>query len=165
MSNDASIGGSLRVSNCSSIGVNLPYAQIDVSNGNKLVMAGNYYGQLFQLAESLGSNTTTSGTPQTKVTLTTSNLPSALYRITVAWVGNNNSTNQDMIFDVRLNGVTLGTRGNINVELQDATTYLPFSRVFYRTLSGVNTILLRYWSDGGTTTTISDATIELIRVS
>jgi hypothetical protein len=40
-----------------------------------------------------------------------------------------------MIFDTQLNGVTIGTRGVINIELQDATTYLPLGRVFYRALS------------------------------
>ena len=52
----------------------------------------------------------------------------------------------------------------MQIEHKDTTTIYPWTRIFYLSLSGVNTILLRYWNESSSTT-ISDATIELIRVS
>ena len=120
------------------------------------------YGSEYQTAMSLGDSTTTSTTPQTKVTLNTTTLPTGTYKVTVAWVGTHNSDKTDMRFDVTLNGTSQGT--TIQVESKDVTSIYPFIRILYLTLNGTNTILLRYWNEGNSTT-ISDATIELIRVS
>jgi hypothetical protein len=165
-SNDVSILGSLRIGNDSSIGTNLPYAQIDVNNGKKIIRAGNYYGQYFQYAESLAESTTTSTTPQTKVTLTTpASLPSGTYKITAVAKGRCGSTSSDMRFRVYQGGTPLGTT-DINIEPQDTASYYPIVIVHYLTISGAQTFTFRYSSEnGGTTTYIVDATLELIRVN
>ena len=165
---DTSITGSLRVSEVSL--ENDPSTKdtknvlIDVSSGNKLV-AGGYYGQEFQLAESLSLSSTTSNSPQTKLTLTTTDLPAGKYKIDVGWIGRKSNQSNDMIFDVTLNGTAQGTEDEMNIEVKDSTSRNPYRRVFYLDLSGVNTIALRYWRESTGTTFISDATIELIRVS
>ena len=122
------------------------------------------YGAEYQLASALAETTTTSITPQTKVTLTTTNLPSGTYKVFSAWIAKSSSAQQDMIFDVTLNGTPQGTNPTMNIESKDVLTTNTLSRTFYLSLSGVNDIVLRYSSENGNTTTISDATIELIRV-
>jgi len=122
------------------------------------------YGSEFQLAESSGSSTSSATTPQTKVTLTTADLPAGTYRIFASWTWSHSVATSDMRADITLNGTPLGTRSTVQIEVSDTTTIRSDSRVFYSNLSGVNTILLRYWNEAGSTT-ISDATIELIRVS
>jgi hypothetical protein len=122
------------------------------------------YGAEFQIASALAETTTTSATPQTKVTLTTTDLPSGTYKIFTAWLAGSSSAQQDMIFDVTLNGTPQGTNPTMNIESKDTNTTNTLSRTFYLPLSGVNDIVLRYSSEGGNTTSISDATIELIRV-
>ena len=123
------------------------------------------YGTEFQIASDLTETSSTSITPQAKVTMTTTDLPSGTYKIFAAWLGSGSSAQDDMIFDVTLNGTPQGTNSTMNIESKDANTTNTLSRTFYLTLSGVNTIALRYSSENGDTTTISDATIELIRVS
>jgi hypothetical protein len=121
------------------------------------------YGAEYQLASALAETTTTSATPQTKVSMTTTDLPSGTYKIFAAWIGMGSSAQNDMIFDVTLNGTPQGTNPTMNIESKDINTTNTLSRTFYLPLSGVNTIDLRYSSEGGNVTTISDATIELIR--
>ncbi|NJO64325.1 MAG: hypothetical protein HC836_41015 [Richelia sp. RM2_1_2] len=125
----------------------------------------NVYGTQFNLAESNGTSSTTSTSPQTKVTLVTGNLPSGTYKIFAKWRGNRNTTSNSMIFDVTLNGSPVGIQTPISVEPKDTTNITTLSVTIYQVLSGVNTILLRYWGENNSsTTTISDASIELIRV-
>ena len=126
---------------------------------------GGVYGTEYQLQTSLAETSSTSNTPVTKTTLTTTSLPSGTYKITVAWIGRGNSANQDILFDVTLNGTAQGTTDTMNIEPKDGTNYVPFSRIFYLSLSGVNDIALRYWSEATNSVGVSDATIELIRVS
>jgi len=163
---DVSIGKSLRIGNDSSIGINLPYLQLDVSNGNKVVTAGNYYGQNYQLASALTTTSTTAITPQAKVTMTTTDLPEGTYKITAHWMWSYSSVRDSARFNITIGGVDQGVRTMIEVEPKDTTNIKPLTRIFYKALSGVNTIVLNYWSKVETdSTTISDATIELIRVS
>ena len=163
---DVSIGKSLRIGNDSSIGINLPYLQLDVSNGNKVVTAGNYYGQNYQLASDLTTTSTTAITPQAKVTMTTTDLPEGTYKITAHWMWSYSSVRDSARFNITIGGVDQGVRTMIEVEPKDTTNIKPLTRIFYKALSGVNTIVLNYWSKVETdSTTISDATIELIRVS
>jgi hypothetical protein len=69
-------------------------------------------------------------------------------------------------FDVTLNGTTQGTTGTMEMERKDTTDWRPETRIFYLALSGVNIIRLRYWGESsGNSTSISDQTIELIRVN
>ena len=126
---------------------------------------GGDYGTEYQLASSLSESSSTSDTPVTKTTLTTTNLPSGTYKITAAWIGRGNNTNNDILFDITLNGTPQGTIDTMNIEPKDSGNYVPFVRIFYLSLSGVNDIALRYWSASTNTVGIADATIELIRVS
>jgi len=126
-------------------------------------LATNVYGTEYQLASSLASSTSTATTPQTKVSMTTTNLPAGTYKVLAAWRASHTSSTNSSYFDVTIGGTTQGTRGTISKEWQDVTNIESLSTVFYVTLSGTNTILLRYWNEGSSTT-ISDATIELIRV-
>jgi len=122
------------------------------------------YGSEFQYAESLEISTTTSTSPQTKVTLVTTDLPSGTYKIEAVAKGRHNNNGNDMIFDVTLNGGSLDTT-TINIEPQDVNSYYPIVIKHFQILSGVNTIAFRYWNEsGGNTTYIADATLELIRV-
>lgn len=162
---DVSIGKSLRIGNDSSIGRNLPYLQLDVSNGNKVVTAGNYYGQEYQLASDLGLTSTNSTSPQTKLTMNTTNLPAGTYKVIFHWMWKRNSAANSARFDVQLNGATQGTTGTMEMEAGDTTDWRPETRIFYWLLSGTNTITFRYWGESQPSlTSVSDATIELIRV-
>jgi hypothetical protein len=163
---DVSILGSLRVNNCVSIGTNLPYAQIDVSNGNKLVQKYNYYGQEFQYDASYSISTSTTQVPLRKVLLTTTNLPLGLYKITCHWVFSRSTISGNAIFDVSINGSYQGERSPLYLRVSNNDERIPTTRIFYKTLSGINNIALNYYGDAvGTSTSISDATIEIIRVS
>jgi hypothetical protein len=162
---DVSIGKSLRIGNDSSIGRNLPYLQLDVSNGNKVVTAGNYYGQEYQLASDTTLTSTNSTTPQTKVSMTTTNLPAGTYRITVHWIWHRLGNNQTARFDLTLNGTPQGTTSTLTIRPTNTADWYSESRSYFANLSGVNTILFRYWGSAvGNSTSVSDATIELIRV-
>ena len=131
----------------------------------RITVAGGVYGQEFQLASSTAVSTTTATTPQTKVTMTTTNLPSGTYRITASWMWQHTgSITNSSYFDLTLNGTPQGVTTSTLLEPGDLTDWGTLVRNYYVTLSGVNTIALRYWSEGNTTG-ISDAHIELIRVS
>jgi hypothetical protein len=166
LSNDLSITGSTYLGNVTS-GTSSNFVVID-NVTKKLANSGlkyHVYGSEFQYAESLAQSTTTSTTPQIKVTLTTTNLPSGLYKISGVARGRNSTTNSDMRFQIYQNASPLGTT-DINIESQDASSYFPIVMVHFLNLSGVQTFTLRYWSEnGGATTYITDATLELIRVS
>jgi hypothetical protein len=142
------------------------FAVID-NTTKKLANSGtkfHVYGSEFQYAESLAESTTTSTTPQTKVTLTTTSLPSGLYKISGVARGRVSSTSSDMRFRIYQGASPLGTT-DINIEPQDTASYYPIVMVHFLNLSGVQTFTLRYSSENnGTTTYISDATLELIRV-
>lgn len=143
---------------------NLRLAAIDASGRivNPLV-SPVYFGQHFEYAESLGASTSSALTPQTKVTLTTSNLLTGKYRIYSSWLFSHSNVNNSAIFDVKLNGSTILNQ-QINVEFKDTLNIYALSVVSYKNLTGVNTIILQFWNTG-TSTTISDAVIELTRVS
>ena len=122
------------------------------------------YGTEYHYVEDLSSTSSTSTTPQNKLTMTTSNLPSGTYRVTVGWLWSHTSASNDARFDITLGGTPQGTRSTMQMEAKDTNSIYPQVRVFRFTLSGVNTIILRYWNEASSTT-ISDASIELIRVS
>ena len=167
INNDISIGGSLRVTNCSSIGDNLPYAQIDISNGNKLIHKGNYYGQEFQYNQDLTTTTTTQVTPNytTKCSITTpTSLPAGKYKITASYGMNKNVTNSDLLSRIQVDGTTLG---NVhNHELSDGTTWLYASRSMAIVLTaGSHTINLQFSQEANGTLSMRDGYLEIIRVS
>ena len=96
--------------------------------------------------------------------LTTTNLPAGKYKISSKWRASHTSASTSMRFDLTINGTPTGTRTPISVEPKDTTNVSSLSATAYEVLSGVNTILLRYWNEANSTT-ISDASIEIIRVS
>jgi hypothetical protein len=121
------------------------------------------YGTEFQYSQDLTMTSTTSTSPQTKVTLNTPNLPSGTYKIIANWRGRHSSTRNDMKFDIALDGTSLGTQ-TIAIEPQDVNSVYPMTHISYHSLAGTHEILLRYWSESRTTY-ISDATVEFIRVN
>jgi len=126
------------------------------------IVVNQIYGSEFQYAESLSQTSTSSTSPQIKVTLNTTNLPAGTYKITANWRGRHSSTSNDMRFGVFINGTDYSIK-TIQIEPQDRNSVYPLTDISYHSLSGANTITLRYWSESNTTY-ISDATIELIRV-
>lgn len=165
INNDISIGGSLRVTDDSSIGRNLPYAQIDVSNGNKLVSAGNYYGQEFRSTFHTSTTTTTATTPTyTSDTSITGNYPAGNYRITASYGMNKNVTNSDLLSRIQVDGATLG--GIHNHELSDGTTWLYTTRCLYTTFTeGSHNVDLQFSQEAAGTLSKRDVYLEVIRVS
>ena len=138
------------------------------SGNTQPVMLGSsagVYGSEYQLASDLTESTTSSNTPVDKLTMTTTDLPAGTYKATIAWIGSGSAANSDNIFDVTLNGTPQGTNPTMNMEPKDASNFFPYVRIFYFTISGVNDIAIRYWSESVNTVNISDTTIELIRVS
>ena len=135
-----------------------------VTSAQLTTLAANVYGTQYQLSSSLTSSSSTSTTPVTKVTMTTTSLPAGTYRVSADWLFQYTSQSQYSFFDVTINGTTQGTR-QPKIENKDGDNFEPQHVVYYVTLTaGIKTILLRYWGEGNTLT-ISDATIELIRVS
>jgi hypothetical protein len=96
--------------------------------------------------------------------MTTPSLPVGTYKISAKWRASHTSTSNSMLFDITLNGTPLGTNSTLSIEPKDDTNNETFTAIQYNVISGVNTILLRYWNESSSTT-ISDAAIELIRVS
>ena len=121
-----------------------------------------YYGQEFQYAADLSETTSTSQTPLIKVSLTTTDLPQGIYQIIGAWLASHSSTASDMRFDMTLDGSMMGVR-HIQREPKDIDNVYSYYKVYYEQISGVHTIALRFWNENNSTT-ISDATIQLMRV-
>lgn len=116
------------------------------------------FGSQFQQASSDGVSSTTSGTFQQKLNMTTPSLPSGTYRI--SWC-----------YEATTSGF-FGT-GNQRVQINNSTTvsettsgatYVMFSGFTYQSLSGINNIDIDYSTNSGTTS-IRRARIELWRVS
>lgn len=137
---------------------------VSVDDDKKTLNTGinpHLYGTEFQFVEDLTDSTTSSTSPQTKLTLTTNDLPSGRYKISVNWGWTHTSASNSAIFDVQLNGTTMN--GISQEEPKDTTNRKYEHRVFYHVLSGINDITLRYWNENSSTT-IFDTNIELIRV-
>jgi len=140
-------------------------AAISTVTSTRLVEVGDKrYGENYQLVESNASSTSSATTPQTKVTMTTTNLPAGTYKIFAKWRFLHTSASNSAYFDITIGGTAIGTQTPFSIEPKDTTNVASLSGTVYQALSGVNTILLRYWNESSSTT-ISDASIELIRVS
>ena len=175
---EASIGsgfvwnnGMLDVSAIGAQGVQGTYLNLSSIDGSTVDISIGYptpqiYGTYYQLSEDLTTTSSNSTSPQTKVTLVTPNLPLGTYKITAHWLWSRNTASNSARFDITLNGTSQGTRSTMEMEAGDTTDIRPETRIFYRTISGINTILLRYWGEStGNSTSISDASLEIIRVS
>jgi hypothetical protein len=138
----------------------------DLSINDLYLEIASAYGTQYQLASDLTTTSTTATTPQPKVTMTTTNLPAGTYKIVAHWMWSRNSAANSARFNITIGGVAQGTRTTMEMEAGDTTDIRPETRIFYKALSGVNTIILNYWGESAAnSTSISDATIELIRVS
>jgi len=136
-----------------------------VTSTQLATVSARVYGTEYQLASALASTSTNSTTPVAKVTMTTTDLPSGTYKIVVHWVWSRNSAANSGRFNVTIGGVAQGTRTTMEIENGDTTDIRPETRIFYKALSGVNTIVFNHWGEStSNSTTTSDATIELIRV-
>jgi hypothetical protein len=164
---DVSIKGSLFVANETSLGFNLPYAQIDVSNGNKLVKANNYYGQNYYAWHNTNTTTTTSTSTDGALrgALSTGWIPSGNYKITTTCIWGESATTVNININVRMNGVTVV--GTTFVErLTNTAERRCFSKIITQALpAGVNYVDLTYWSSGAATATIYESYMEIIRVN
>lgn len=143
------------------------FAVLDVTT-NKIANSGlkyHVYGSEYQLVSGLASTSTNSITPVIKLSMTTTNLPVGIYKVTVSWVFSRNSASNSALYDIQLNGTSQGTRNPFSFELSDTTDIRPANSILYLSLSGINTITLRHWGESAAnSTTTSDAKIELIRV-
>lgn len=138
-------------------------ASADGSTAN-ITISGTVYGSEYQIASSTGVSSTTATTPQTKVTLTTSDLPYGNYKVSIHWMANRSAVTSNGLFDMTLNGTPQGVTSTIDKEFKDVTNWESLSRSYFLTLSGINTLAFRYWAEASTTS-VSDVHIELIRVS
>jgi len=164
---DTFITGSTYLGNVTSGNTNQYFMVIDsvtkkVANSE---LAYHVYGSEYQLAQNLTSTSTTSTTPIAKVTMTTTSLPSGTYKIMVSWRWSKNTTANSARFNLTVGGVSQGTRPTLEMEAGDTTDIRTEYMVFYKTLTGVNTIVFNYWTENsGNANVTSDASIELIRV-
>ena len=128
--------------------------------------AGNacFHGSFFQNAISDGESTTTSTTPQTKLTLTTPSLPSGNYRLGWYYEWGGSDVAQDVEVEV-LDGATVLSRTELAPEATDA--YAGVGGFYYlNAISGVRTITIKYDSEVGTATAkIRRARLEFWRMS
>ena len=133
----------------------------DVSDqGSGRALVKHVFGSEYQTAESDAESTTTATTLQTKLTLTTTSLPSGTYRLGYAFeVGNT------------LNSVLTTVEVDISGTVEAQTTYESdndkhsLSGFVHRSMSGVKTINIKYMTAATGTATIRRARLELWRVS
>ena len=124
--------------------------------GGQLMMMGTYY----QDAASEGESSTTAGTYQQKLRLTTPSLPSGEYRISWSFEMDGQGDNADA--QVELNDTT-----QIGFNFYDSSIngYIQVSGFYYDTLSGVNTIDIDYRDLQAAACLIRRARLEIWRVS
>ena len=161
---NVSIGGYLTVGNCSSIGYNLPYAQLDVSNGNRLVKAGGYYGQDLHTYQILDSSSHTSTTPTYNVDASfAETYIGGTYKITASMEVNKSNANGDFIQMIEVDGASLGNIFRSRVP--STTSYPQITKVIKTALTrGTHSVALRSSQENAGTFTIRDIFIEVIRI-
>ena len=126
---------------------------------------GSIFGSEYQYAESESQSSTTSGSYQQKLRLTTSNLPAGDYRI--AWAAEVDTTDSDMNVRIQLDDSTIINEFEYGVDADDGgdPEWSALGSFKTLTLSGVHTIDIDYNDDGGGTAYIRKARIEIWRVS
>ena len=117
------------------------------------------FGSEYHYEESEGESTTTSGSYQTKLTLTTSSLPLGQYIIN--WNLESETTDNDMNIRCRLNDTDIIAE----FERGDNDYYQSSSGFRAFTLSGVNFVDIDFNDDGGGTAKLRRARLSLWRVS
>lgn len=117
------------------------------------------FGTQYAYAESESTSTTTSTTLQTKVTLTTANLPSGTYRIGYTFELGNASNGVLSEVQVQQGGSAIAV-STFEADNDDHTLG-GFRHV---TLSGVNTFTIKYRVVSSGTCEIRRARLELFRI-
>jgi len=131
------------------------------------------FGNEYQYVADASISTTTSTTFQNKLTLVTSNLPLANYRIAVNYWWNHDATTNDFEARVQLNAVNLGQihkqepKDSAWGDPTGTTQRYLATRIYEpQNLSGVQTITLDYRTDNaGVESSIWDSHLEIFRVS
>lgn len=122
-----------------------------------------YYGSYIQFISSSAQTTTTNTTPVVKCQLSTNDLEFGNYRIVINFTHSHTSTSSASMFDLYVNSSTIGTV--FKYYPSNTLNVITFTKSYYMVMSGVNTIQLRYWNESSDSTTISDASIEIIRIN
>jgi hypothetical protein len=164
---DVSIGGSIRIINNASIGSNLPYAQFDASNGNKLVTKGGYYGQEFFYEVSSGITSTSSITPNSvlRQKLTVGPLSGGIYKISNYYNFSMGAINQNFSSSLLIDDISVGIYDIEKVNTAN-TDKIDRFRTHYASLTpGIHTISQAYWtSNAGAPASINESSLEIIKV-
>jgi hypothetical protein len=126
------------------------------------VLEAGVYGTQRVYASSEGESSTSSGTFQTKVTLTTPSVPAGTYRIEWYAEHRQQSTSNSALRRVQLDGVDIS---NESVEMKDTTNWVGRSGFYEGALSsGVHTVTIQYATENSTTR-IRRARLSFIRVA
>jgi hypothetical protein len=137
-------------------------AAIDEVEGRVDVLEAGVYGTQRVYASSEGESSTSSGTFQTKVTLTTPSVPAGTYRIEWYAEHRQQSTSNSALRRVQLDGVDIS---NESVEMKDTTNWVGRSGFYEGALSsGVHTVTIQYATENSTTR-IRRARLSFIRVA
>lgn len=126
--------------------------------------AGGTFGSNFQQGNSDGESSTTSGTFQQKLRITTPSLPSGTYRIGFYYEWQKSGLN-DFVSRVQVNDTTNIMEGFEEAPDAGSDQWFPRSGFGYYTGSGVLNIDLDYHSGGSDTSFIRRARLEIWRVS
>lgn len=122
------------------------------------------FGTYYQVAEAEAEATTNATTPQTRLTLSPTSLPSGTYRVGWFFNWSLSSSSYDFRAQVTVNGTQ---NAYMSQEPKDPGTDQnhPASGFFPIALSGSPTILLRFWCENsGTTAYIRNARLEFWRI-
>ena len=122
------------------------------------------FGDEFDETSSDSESSTTSGSPQTKVTLAATGLVSAhKYRVGWSFEWRHNSAASRANYRVTINGDTID---ELTVEPKDVNNWHQAGGYMYVSgYTGANDIDIDYWSDTSNTTYIRRARLEIWRVS
>jgi hypothetical protein len=126
--------------------------------------SGNNFGANYQYAESESESSTTSGSYQTKLTLTTPSLASGNYRMQFSY--EMYTSDSDANYQLIQNDVTvLHQIEHTSVDEFEKHHWMSQSGFkHFTSISGVNTFKIQYNDDGGGSAKIRRARIELWRV-
>ena len=123
------------------------------------------YGTNFNYTSDTVGSSTNSALNSTKLTMTTGNLISGIYKITTTYIFAASKVNASFttsLYQGNTNGTLLATTADsVNIN----TDRLPEYFDVITTLSGVQNFILVYHSDGSFTGTISDARLTVYRIA
>jgi hypothetical protein len=149
------------------------YSEPNRSNGfssmnvQDAIEEANIFGSEYHYAESLTESSTTVGSYQEKLKLTTGSIPAGDYKIT--WSAEVKTSDKDMRYQCQLDDtikINVGDHSDWDDGVTDDSYYIPVGGFAKVTLtSGVHTIDIDYHDQGGGTAYIEEARIEIYRVS